>query len=138
MLSEYSQPVEPGSSCFSFPASLGECPPPLVIISSMDSYPFSHGSINGNTFFKLARIPMPEKSKSPQKYAGSFSSFPESHSSNGLAELRNNYGTGHGRASGATGLTARHAKLAAGAASQLWLSFLQRHITSAFLGNIQP
>ncbi len=42
---------------------------------------------------------------------------------NGLAELRGLYGTGHGREGRATGLKARHAKLAVGAASTL-VSFL--------------
>lgn len=37
----------------------------------------------------------------------------------GLAELRNEYGTGHGRKGGAKGLGPRHAKLAAGAATTL-------------------
>jgi hypothetical protein len=37
----------------------------------------------------------------------------------GVAELRNQYGTGHGRPSGAGGLRARHARLAVGAASTL-------------------
>lgn len=39
--------------------------------------------------------------------------------SNGLAELRNPYGTGHGKVAGAKGLGPRHAKLAVGAASTL-------------------
>lgn len=42
---------------------------------------------------------------------------------NGLAELRGLYGTGHGREGIATGLDARHSKLAVGAASTL-VSFL--------------
>jgi hypothetical protein len=37
----------------------------------------------------------------------------------GIAELRNQYGTGHGKAAGAKGLGSRHAKLAVGAASTL-------------------
>jgi hypothetical protein len=37
----------------------------------------------------------------------------------GIAELRNAYGTGHGRASGQAGLRSRHARLAVGAASTL-------------------
>lgn len=37
----------------------------------------------------------------------------------GLAELRNHYGTGHGKSAGYGGLTARHARLAVGAASTL-------------------
>lgn len=37
----------------------------------------------------------------------------------GLAELRNEYGTGHGRSSGHSGLQARHARLAVGAAASV-------------------
>ena len=37
----------------------------------------------------------------------------------GIAELRNQYGTGHGKAAGSKGLGPRHAKLAVGAASTL-------------------
>lgn len=37
----------------------------------------------------------------------------------GIAELRNYYGTGHGKASGTSGLGPRHARLAVGAASTL-------------------
>jgi len=37
----------------------------------------------------------------------------------GIAELRNEYGTGHGKASGQGGLGPRHARLAVGAASTL-------------------
>jgi len=39
--------------------------------------------------------------------------------SNGLAELRNGYGTGHGKAARTHGLQARHARLAVGAATTL-------------------
>ena len=39
--------------------------------------------------------------------------------SNGLAELRNGYGTGHGKDARARGLRARHARLAVGAAATL-------------------
>lgn len=45
----------------------------------------------------------------------------------GLAELRNQYGTGHGKPAGAKGLTARHAKLAAGAASTLAVFLVETH-----------
>jgi hypothetical protein len=37
----------------------------------------------------------------------------------GIAELRNQYGTGHGKAANTRGLSSRHAKLAVGAASTL-------------------
>jgi hypothetical protein len=45
----------------------------------------------------------------------------------GLAELRNLYGTGHGKAGHHKGLQPRHAKLAAGAASTLSLFLLDTH-----------
>lgn len=45
----------------------------------------------------------------------------------GVAELRNHYGTGHGKAAGAKGLQARHAKLAVGAASTLAVFLAETH-----------
>jgi hypothetical protein len=49
----------------------------------------------------------------------------------GIAELRNYYGTGHGKAIGHGGLGPRHARLAVGAASTLaaflFETFEQRH-----------
>ena len=45
----------------------------------------------------------------------------------GIAELRNHYGTGHGKAAGAKGLTSRHAKLAVGAASTLAVFLAETH-----------
>lgn len=44
--------------------------------------------------------------------------------SSGLTELRNWYGTGHGKSAGANGLQSRHARLAVGAASTLALFIL--------------
>lgn len=46
---------------------------------------------------------------------------------NGIAELRNKYGTGHGKEATAKGLDARHAKLAVGAASTLAVFLLETH-----------
>lgn len=46
---------------------------------------------------------------------------------NGLAELRNRYGTGHGKDAKAKGLSARHAKLAVGAASTLAVFLAETH-----------
>jgi len=46
---------------------------------------------------------------------------------NSLAELRGLYGTGHGKDGKATGLTARHAKLAVGAASTLATFLFDTH-----------
>jgi AbiJ-like protein/abortive infection Abi-like protein len=45
----------------------------------------------------------------------------------GIAELRNQYGTGHGKSSKAKGLTSRHAKLAVGAASTLAVFLSETH-----------
>ncbi len=46
---------------------------------------------------------------------------------NGLAELRGLYGTGHGKHGTATGLGARHAKLAVGAATTLAIFLFETH-----------
>lgn len=45
----------------------------------------------------------------------------------GIAELRNQYGTGHGKAAGSKGLAPRHAKLAVGAASTLAVFLVETH-----------
>lgn len=45
----------------------------------------------------------------------------------GVAELRNHYGTGHGKAAGAKGLQPRHAKLAVGAAATLAVFLAETH-----------
>lgn len=45
----------------------------------------------------------------------------------GIAELRNKYGTGHGKDASARGLTPRHAKLAVGAASTLAVFLAETH-----------
>lgn len=45
----------------------------------------------------------------------------------GVAELRNHYGTGHGKVANANGLQPRHAKLAAGAASTLAVFLAETH-----------
>lgn len=46
---------------------------------------------------------------------------------NGIAELRNSYGTGHGKRATARGLGPRHAKLAVGAASTLAVFLAETH-----------
>ena len=46
---------------------------------------------------------------------------------NGLAELRGLYGTGHGKHGSSTGLSARHAKLAVGAAATLTIFLFETH-----------
>lgn len=45
----------------------------------------------------------------------------------GLAELRNKYGTGHGKNANAKGLRARHAQLAVGAATTLVIFLFETH-----------
>lgn len=45
----------------------------------------------------------------------------------GIADLRNAYGTGHGRAPGRTGIAPRHAKLVVGAASALSVFLYETH-----------
>lgn len=45
----------------------------------------------------------------------------------GIAELRNAYGTGHGKPIGTSGLKARHARLAVGAASTLAVFLFETH-----------
>ncbi len=45
----------------------------------------------------------------------------------GLAELRNSYGTGHGKSVKTKGLTSRHAKLAAGSATTLAVFLFETH-----------
>ncbi|HEU4731552.1 MAG TPA: abortive infection family protein [Kofleriaceae bacterium] len=45
----------------------------------------------------------------------------------GIAELRNKYGTGHGKTSGTKGLQTRHAKLVVGAASTLAVFLMETH-----------
>jgi hypothetical protein len=45
----------------------------------------------------------------------------------GIAELRNQYGTGHGKAAGSRGLQSRHARLAVGAASTLSVFLAETH-----------
>ena len=45
----------------------------------------------------------------------------------GIAELRNHYGTGHGREARTKGLSSRHAKLAVGAASTLAVFLVETH-----------
>jgi hypothetical protein len=53
----------------------------------------------------------------------------------GIAELRNHYGTGHGKTAGAKGLQPRHAKLAVGAASTLAVFLAETHNER---GRVQP
>src|SRR5947209_5042830 len=47
--------------------------------------------------------------------------------SQGLAELRNPFGTGHGKDAGSRGLNKRHARLAVGAATTLGVFLFETH-----------
>ena len=48
--------------------------------------------------------------------------------SQGIAELRNLYGSGHGRDGRFTGIQPRHAKLAVGAAATLGTFLMETHL----------
>lgn len=50
----------------------------------------------------------------------------------GIAELRNDYGTGHGREATSKGLSSRHAKLAVGAATTLAVFLTETHFERPF------
>jgi hypothetical protein len=56
----------------------------------------------------------------------------------GLGELRNLYGTGHGRQGKARGLTARHAQLAVGCSATLVTFLLQTHEERLNKGGVEP
>ncbi len=56
----------------------------------------------------------------------------------GVAELRNLYGTGHGKEAATKGLTPRHAKLAVGAASTLAVFLAETHLIKSFLKKPNP
>lgn len=57
---------------------------------------------------------------------------------NGIAELRNKYGTGHGKEAKAKGLGSRHAKLAVGAASTLVVFLAETHKETADSYQLNP
>ena len=74
---------------------------------------------------KLTPDDIPERAKgeeSIRRILGSLGSI-----SQGLAELRNLYGTGHGKDGKAKGISARHARLAAGCASALTIFLFETH-----------
>ncbi len=54
----------------------------------------------------------------------------------GLAELRNRYGTGHGKESKSKGLESRHAKLAVGASATLSTFLIETHIVRGLRNDI--
>ena len=69
------------------------------------------------TELELTRDDIPDQAKSSDKIKNILSSFGTI--VHGMAELRNTYGTGHGKPANTKGLSSRHARLAAGAASTL-------------------
>jgi hypothetical protein len=68
---------------------------------------------------------IPEKSKAAETIKRLLSNLATI--THGVAELRNQYGTGHGRSANAKGLQTRHAKLAVGAASTLAVFLAETH-----------
>jgi len=63
-----------------------------------------------------------KSAKSIRQILGSLSAVVQ-----GIAEVRNEYGSGHGKDSQFKGLQPRHAKLAVGAASTLAIYLLETH-----------
>jgi hypothetical protein len=74
---------------------------------------------------ELAPANIPESSKAANTIKRLLSNLATI--TNGIAELRNQYGTGHGKAAGSKGLGSRHAKLAVGAASTLAVFLAETH-----------
>jgi hypothetical protein len=56
----------------------------------------------------------------------------------GLGELRNLYGTGHGRSGRSRGLSTRHARLAVGAASTLAMFLLETYAERGTAAGVEP
>ena len=77
---------------------------------------------------ELALLPdnVPQKAKGSNAIRRVLSSLNQV--AQGLAELRNLYGTGHGRSGRAKGIQPRHAKLAVGAAASLATFLLETHL----------
>lgn len=74
---------------------------------------------------KLTPEGIPNEAKAAQtikSILGSLSTITQ-----GVAELRNEYGSGHGKEAGANGLTPRHAKLVVGVATTLAVFFWETH-----------
>lgn len=78
-----------------------------------------------NKILKLAPTDIPNEAKAVEtirSILGSLSTIVH-----GMCELRNHYGTGHGKESSFRGLSPRHAKLAVGAATTLAIFLLETH-----------
>jgi hypothetical protein len=74
---------------------------------------------------KLTRDDIPDHAKASETIKTLLSNLATI--TQGIAELRNKYGTGHGKDSNAKGLQPRHAKLAVGAASTLAVFLVETH-----------
>ncbi|RTL54319.1 MAG: hypothetical protein EKK46_08195 [Rhodocyclaceae bacterium] len=74
---------------------------------------------------ELTPADIPEKSKAAETIKRLLSNLATI--TQGVAELRNHYGTGHGKTADAKGLQSRHAKLAVGAASTLAVFLAETH-----------
>jgi hypothetical protein len=74
---------------------------------------------------ELTPSDIPEKSKASDTIRRLLSNLATI--TQGITELRNEYGTGHGKNHDAKGLTSRHAKLAVGAASTLAVFLIETH-----------
>jgi len=74
---------------------------------------------------KLTPDDVPDVAKASdtiKRILGNLGSIPQ-----GIAELRNLYGTGHGKSARTKGLGSRHAKLAVGAAATLAVFLIETH-----------
>jgi hypothetical protein len=74
---------------------------------------------------KLTPSDIPDTAKASEtikRLLSNLASIPQ-----GIAELRNPFGTGHGKAAGTKGLLPRHARLAVGTASTLAVFLLETH-----------
>ena len=78
-----------------------------------------------SSVLRLTPEDIPEKAKAVGKIRRVLSNLASI--TQGLAELRNSYGTGHGRSARRRGLNSRHAKLAVGAAATLGVFLLETH-----------
>jgi hypothetical protein len=74
---------------------------------------------------KLAPDDIPDKAKAVETIRRLLSNLASI--AQGMSELRNRYGTGHGKHASAKGLSPRHAKLAVGAASTLAVFLAETH-----------
>ncbi|MFH0809424.1 MAG: abortive infection family protein [Pseudomonadota bacterium] len=74
---------------------------------------------------KLTPSDIPDKAKAAETIRVLLSNLATI--TNGIAELRNKYGTGHGKKASSKGLEPRHAKLAVGAASTLAVFLVETH-----------